>query len=336
MAKANKKTEVAAAVDAMAIGSGVTMFNRERGSSEVPEAARRIKVVVLSDIRDLKEGRAETVAIWGDAANMEFVSDELVDRSTREEVTDFFISRKIAMVIDKLVVPPFLKPSETTVTKPMFYSALVDSGVGDRAAQVIMELLISPFTKMGFLSGNGKFARQERFPFRRVTAAQIAHEVAVHQMETALGQVSLSGIDANAKQSKHVFSERVAEAFRPIGLSLLQAAELSSVVGDIVTGVRAHIAPYGISADDIDAVPTSWRNNPLIAELATCLPFVRAALIIPSGTALTLKTRARTSTAGFGSSSIICATRSATSGSAARRRCVTTPLGKSVTTAARW
>lgn len=287
--KNHETSEVADAVGDLIIGTGVTMFSRGMGPSDVPEAARRIKVVVLSDIRDLKEGRAETVPIWGDSANMEFVSDELVDRTTREQVTDFFVSRSIAGVLDKLIVPPFVKPSETTVTKPMFYDALVSSGVSDRAAQVIMELLIGPFVKMGFLSGNGRFARQERFPFRRVTAAHIAHEVAVHQMETALGQVSLNGIDPSAKQSKHVFAERVAEAFRPIGLSLLQAAELASVVGDIVTGVRAHIAPYGISADDIDAVPSSWRNNAHIAELATCLPFVRAALIIPAGTPLVLK-----------------------------------------------
>lgn len=273
----------------LAIGTGVTLFSRGRGASEVPAPTSRIKITVLTDIRDLKEGRAETVPIWGETANMEFVSDELVDVIVRQEVTDFFVRRAIAPVLEKLIIPPFVKPSETAVTKPMFYDALTGSGCSDRAAQVIMELLIGPFAKLGFLSGNGKFARQERFPFRRVTAAQISHEVAVHQMENALGNVSLSGVDPTQKQSKHVFAERIAEAFRPVGLSLLQAAELSSVVDDIVVGVRAHIAPYGISADDVDAVPSSWRNNAQIAELASCLPFVRAALIIPAGTPLALK-----------------------------------------------
>lgn len=293
MAKTNQKQSPAKSESdhdvAMVIGSGVTMFNRSFGALEVPAPGSRIKVTVLSDIRDLKEGRAETVPIWGDSANMEFVSDELVDRGIREEVTDFFVKRAIAPVIEKLVVPPFMKPQETTVTKPMFYEALTTTGVSDRAAHVIMELLIGPFVKLGFLSGNGKFAKQERFPFQRVTAAKISHEVAVHQMETALANVSMSGIDATVKQSKHVFSERIAEMFRPIGLSLLQAAELSSVVDDIIIGVRAHIAPYGVSADDVDAVPASWRNNPQVAELASCLPFVRAALIIPAGTPLALK-----------------------------------------------
>lgn len=295
----NSKAEDVVVDGTLAIGKGVTMFGRGQSAVSIPDAGRRLKVTVLSDIRDLYEGRSQTSTIWATVANMKYVTNALVDRTAREELTDFLLSRRLAQVVERLVVTPFVNPSDTAISKPQLFDALTSSGLTLPCASVMMELLVGPLVQLGFLSDNGKYARQESFPFRRVTARMIAHEVAVNQMETAMRSVNLSSISADGRQSKHVFAERVAEAFRPVGLALLQAAELSSIVSDIVTGVRAHIAPYGTGSfatgennkpsSAVDAVPSSWRNHPLIAELATCLPFVRAALLMPSDAPLKLQ-----------------------------------------------
>lgn len=286
--------QVDAEINATAITGGVSVYSPKASGVALPEASRRIKLRINSDIRDLKEGRSETVSIWGQAPQMDYVSQALADRGLREEVTDFFLQRRIASVIEAMIPTFYFKPKENTFSKPELYESFRASGVGEVATQVLMELLCGPLTKIGILSSNGDRSVQLQYPFRRVTTEDLAHEINVQQVESTLGNLNLSAIESDARQTRKTFADRLGDVLRPIGVRLLDAAELSSVMDDFISCTRAHIAPYGLSDADIDAIPKEWREHASIADFATCLPFVRAALRLPSRKALTLRNEGRT------------------------------------------
>jgi hypothetical protein len=83
-----------------------------------------------------------------------------------------------------------------------------------------------------------------------------------------------------------VLGEALAEAFRPIGLALYEYSDMSSIVEDMVSGVRAHLDPTLSGGALTGLVPSEWRNNPTIVELSQNMVFVRAALQIPPGSSV--------------------------------------------------
>lgn len=297
MNKKAKLTQEANTVDgsinAVSLSSGVTVFSPKDSGVVLPEASKRVKLRIISDIRDLKEGRSETVVIWGSSPQMQYVSEALADRTLREEVTDFFLQRKISAVIEALIPAVYFKPKESTFSKPELYDAFVSTGLSDRVTQVLMELVCGPLMQIGILSSNGNRSLQLQYPFRRVTTEMLAHEINVQQVESTLGSLNLAAINSDARQTRKTFADRLGDVFRPIGVRLLDAAELSSVMDDFISCTRAHIAPYGLSDNDIEAIPKEWREHASIGEFATCLPFVRAALRLPSKQVLRLKNEGR-------------------------------------------
>lgn len=282
-----------AAIGAVNLGSGVTVFSPRGAGVTLPENVRRIPLHVHSDIRDLKEGRAETVSIWGVVANMDYVSEQLTNESVRESVTDFFLGRRIGPVIERMVPTAYFRPEEATFSKSEYYDALCGSGCDDSTAQVIMELTTGVLCKIGVLSSNGDRAKQVVYPFRRVTTSVIAHEVNMQQIESALAGLNLTALDGKKRQTKRTFAERLSDIFRAIGVKMLEITELRSIVDDIIRCVRAHIAPRGFSSVDKDGIPSTWREHATVGEFATCLPFVRAAMQLDPTEPLKLKNESR-------------------------------------------
>lgn len=293
MSKRKQQQSVDASINAVAIGGGVTVFSPKAQGVALPEARRRVRLYVNTDIRDLKEGRSETVSIWGVEPQMQYVSQALANEKVREKVTDFFLSRQISAVIENMIPTVYFKPKESTFSKPELFEAFRNTGLDEIVSQVLMELVCGPLMKIGILSTNGNRSLQLQYPFRRVTDRDLAHEINVQQVESTLGTLNLSAIESDARQTRKTFADRLGDVFRPIGVRLLDAAELSSVMDDFIICTRAHIAPYGLSDGDIDAVPREWREHESIREFATCLPFVRAALMLPSKKVLRLTNEGR-------------------------------------------
>lgn len=271
-------------------GHGIAIVNRMKDTVGAPNVESRIKVVIGSNIVDAFEGQTETRSIWGPTTNRDYVArvlgrqtgnpDEPVTVLT--EVSRFLINRGLAQVIIDLVKFPSLKPSESLFTKSEFYRELVKSLDDITVASAVAEIVMPTLIEMGMISSNGRYAAQDEYPFHRVEVADLGAEIAVIQAFAALDSVKISKIDVSAKQSKSVFAESVAELFRPVGLALAQVPELSRVLDDVVLCVRANLTPAGSVGSDAIGVGSLWASNPHVAELAQCLPFVRAALALPA------------------------------------------------------
>jgi hypothetical protein len=273
-------------------GNGVRLVDRMRESVSAPNIERRVAISVTSNIIDLFEGQTDTTLIWGEKTNKEFVTRLLTSAEGREsvmpEVATFLINRSMARVIEDLVKVPLFKPSDTLFTKSGLYAALVEHAPSRETAQVLMELVLPILINVGMVSPNGRYASQTKYGFERVEVAALSAEIGMLQAFSALDSVKIAALGRDNRQSKQVFGDTIAELLRPVGLALAQVPELSVVMDDITKCVRAYITPVGsVGSGDIN-VPTLWSTNPSIVELAGCLPFIRAALALPSGTTIHL------------------------------------------------
>lgn len=287
MAKKESKEIQTNPIIASVDGNGIRILERANDRVSAPSVEARVPIVISTDIVDRFEGQTDTWSVWSANTNKEFVARQLADGDVLAKVTTFLMNRSLDRAMNSMIQLPAFAPRDTMFTKPAVYSALLDVTDGDRrVAQVLMELVLPGLVKLGVVSENGRFAQQVSFPFKRVTITALATEVAMIQAFNALSAVRLDHINKDQRQSKQVFAEAFAEAYYPVGLALGQAAELSTVLDDIVHGVRAHLTPPGSVASEMISVPSSWYNQPAIAEFARCLPFIRAALAIPTETGI--------------------------------------------------
>lgn len=272
---------------------GVRILGPRRSGNGVPDPANRILVNVASNIIDRFEGQTDTWTVWAAQTNKEYVARALAVSDVLNATGEFLVNRSLAASIERLVPTPTFKPNECLFTKPQVFtaiSAMVESPI---VAQVLSEMLIPFFIKIGMVSNTGRFAQQIQYPFGKVETDDIAREVAMVQAFSALDNIRMSEIDLNTKQSRSVFGAAVAEAFRPVGLELLNIDSLNSVVSDIVIGVRAVLTPPGSSGSSVVEVPSSWAKNPMVCDFAQCLPFVNAALRLSSSVPLRLSNEGR-------------------------------------------
>lgn len=274
-------------------GSGLKTVPLARNERSVPDPANRILVHIASNIVDRYEGQTDTWTVWAAQTNKEYVARALAVPDVLTAVGEFLVNRSLSTSIEKLIPTPTFKPNECLFTKPQVFSA-VSAMVSDPiVAQVLAEMLIPFFVKIGMVANTGRFAQQIQYPFKRVETDDIGREVAMVQAFAALDNVKMSEVELTTKQSRTVFGAAVAEAFRPVGLELLNIDSLNSVVADIVIGVRAVLTPPGSAGSAIVEVPLSWSKNPLVGDFAQCLPFVNAALRLSSLVPLRLSNEGR-------------------------------------------
>jgi len=258
-----------------------------RDTSSVPSESSRLQVTVLHNIVDRWEGMSTTEPVWGKEPNAVFVTEALSDAAVRAEVASFFVSRGMVKVLTDMIPVNMVKPNETAFTKPQLARGLQNSGMSAKALAVTVELVLPTLINIGLVSDNIKYSRQMRYGFDRVTVTDIRLDVAMFQVVQAVKAVSISGIDSSNRVSTTVFAEAVAEAMRGIGLALFEIIDLSKVVDDLVRGVRAHLDPALTVGELVGSVPNDWMNNRVVVELAQNLVFVRAALALPNGYAIT-------------------------------------------------
>lgn len=254
----------------------------------VPSESSRLPVRVTSTLVDRWEGTSTTEIIWGSQPNLKYVGECSLNKSVRKSVSKFFVSRQAGAVMRNMITGQFFRPAETAFTKAEYHSALSNVESSPVAVGMIMELTLPALVKLGLISAAIDYSRQIDYDFSAVTIDAIKTNVLVYQIVEAAkaGQLKIEGKD---RLSKSVFAEMVGDAFRDIGYALEGMTDLSEVIDDLVLGVRAHI-DYTFAIDPTAAsVPTEWRNNRLVAELATNLVFVRAALSLPVGANMRLK-----------------------------------------------
>lgn len=258
-------------------------------NSSVPSAPSRLSVTIASTLVDMNEGLSTTEIIWGATPNLKYLGQALSDETVRSAVSEFFLNRHIGETLRNLITVQFIRPHETAFTKHDLFSALTKTVTDAKVCGAIMELVLPAMIKIGFISAAINYSRQLDYGFGEVSVRDIANEVLVFQAAEAAktGVLKFEGKD---RVSKTVFAEAVADSFRDVGLAIEEMMDMSGIVDDFVLGVRAHLDPQFIIDKSSASVPAEWRNHRVVAELATNLVFVKAAMGLPTGQALRLKT----------------------------------------------
>lgn len=274
-------------------GGGIRFVGLSRAGNGVPEPSQRVLVHVASNIVDRYEGQTDTWTTWASQPNKEYIARALSKPDVLVATGEYLVNRSLAAAIEGMIPTPTFRPNECLFTKPQVFTAVSKMTTDPHVAQVLAEMLIPFFIKIGMVSDTGRFAQQIQYPFGKVDTDDIAREVAMVQAFGALDSVRMSEVALTTKQSRSVFAAAVAEAFRPVGLELLNIDSLNSVVADIVIGVRAVLTPPGSAGSAAVEVPSSWAKNPLVGDFAQCLPFINAALRLSSSTPQRLSNEGR-------------------------------------------
>lgn len=249
----------------------------------IPSETNRLPVRVASTLVDNYAGTSITEIIWGSVPNLKYINDcfSADDKATRKETSKFFVSRAIAPVLRNMIPGTFFRPSETAFTKEEYFSALSRQVKNRHACGVIMDLTLPALISVGLISKTIDYSRQLEYGFKAVTLLAIKNDVMVFQATEAAKAAKLS-VNGKDRVSKSVFAEAVAEAFYDIGIAIEGMTDMSDIVDDMVLGVRAHIDYTFTIEPRAASVPVEWRQHRIVAELATNLVFVRAALQLPT------------------------------------------------------
>lgn len=259
-----------------------------KDSSSVPEDVHRLQVTVLHTLQDRWEGTSMTFEVWGAKPSAQFITAALLDADVRERVASFFVRREFGGMFQRMVQLKTMKPNETILTKHQVFNAVMAcDGMSVAAGGVIVELILPTLIQLRMVSDNIKYSRHVRYDFKRVTVEDIKNDVAMFSILEAVSKVKVSSIDANQKHSVASLAEVLAEAMRPIGLTILDITNLSSIVDDIVKGIRAFLDPIGLAGGLEGSVSPEWRTHSVVQELAQNLTFVRSALALPPGSSIT-------------------------------------------------
>jgi len=267
-----------------------TSFSIATTSDSVPDSSSRLAIAVHSTLIDRWAGLSQTYEIWGSTPNKQYVTDGLADAFVRQQLAQFFVGRQFGSVFTKIIPMKSMRPNETALTKKDIFDGLSNLGLSTWAHGVAVELTLPLLMKLGIVSPNIKYSVHRRYGFSDVTLMDVRTNIATFQVLQATESVQGTNINSTTKYSTNVLAELLAEAFRPIGLALLEVDSLNSVVDDLVKGVRAHIDPLLVDGKSFEgSIPNDWRNHKVVAELATNYVFVKEALSLPSGSKISLQ-----------------------------------------------
>lgn len=264
-------------------------YDLSRDSKSHPSEAFRLKIVVQSTLHDRFWGLSTSETVWGTQPNKRVVEESLASPEVRARVAEFFVSRELAPILNKMIGVRTIRPSETIFTKADVIQSITEAIEDPSAARVILEFLIPAMIKIGTVSSNIEYSSQVSYGFDRVTVDAIRQNVTTYNVIEAYNSIKLS-LDPKMSMSTTVFAETLSEALRPMGLAMLEMVDLSGVVDDIVSGIRAHLDPTYEAGGVSGSVPNSWRTHSVVAELSTNLVFVREALSIPENSSISLLT----------------------------------------------
>lgn len=266
------------------VSSPLLVIQRSTGGRDMPEGLREMSVSVHNTIIDRFEGTAVTEPIWGEKANLRVIQTGAADTAVREECAQFFIKRRLARIITDMIPTHMVKLGEAMLLKPSLYGAISKAVPNRVAAGVVTEIVIPYLLKVGVLSTSGDYTSRFQYPVGPVTIDEITHDLASYEIVRVMESASVVSL-AGKKYSKEVFAAEVADALEEVGRAFLDVNFLSTVVDDIVKGVRARVDIECVGLRGV--VDPVWRDNEVVKSLASNWVFLEAALSLPPSTLIT-------------------------------------------------
>lgn len=296
MTKTSKTSKTAAASTEAAIPK-VSPFSKPAqhksfrafsGSGMVGTADLVNSATIRSVILDRLSGVTVAEPIWSGRINTNYVSRMMTDSSIRQVVASFFTRRMAAKLI-----PALVGANNTRVSTNSHYAIhravvqeinkLVDNS---KAAGVIAELILGGLLGNGIVAEATTIMHRYTYPLTSsVTIQDLCDEILKHElMSIAEGCSKLFKLSSGSTYSTAAVGDLFSDAFFSVGSAIRNHNDFSSVVEDVVFGVRAVIDPEltGLTGD----VPSSIRDHDVVQQLSSNLTFVRAALSIAPGSAV--------------------------------------------------
>lgn len=289
----NRVTSKPAASKTRVQGDGSAAFQREPGFEIfMPDASAAafsndgsmVRVDIRETIVDRRAGTRSIERIWGDEANVEVMAVAMTAEAPgviREEVSNFFMSRRIAGILEGLTAPMTIQPGDRIFLVSSLVSS-VQAAVSSRAAVVILEFVIPYLRRLNMIADTGRYTAEIYYPNANVQVDSLTEDVVVQHAADEASRIDVSSISAN-KHTKQTFAAAVAEKLVSIGENFMDSVLFTDLFDDIKVGIRERLTmgyPHVWTGD----CPTSWRNDPVVKALSSNYVFVKAALELPATT----------------------------------------------------
>lgn len=240
-------------------------------------------------VRDRKAGSTTIEPLLRAEPNLNIIQRCAIDPAVREELATYFISRKLRSVLKSQLKAARVKVGDRLFMTDELVKAIRTSVSTDAASSVVCEIVFPAIHALNMLADTREYTTRVRYPVAKVTAAALANDVAMEEIvRVARGLKITNTLKIGDTFFADGFCAAFAEAFVGVGGKIVETNELGSVVDDMIRGVRAHIDPLltGLKG----TVPAAWANHTAINDMATCFPFVMAALqSIPVGSSVSLR-----------------------------------------------
>lgn len=260
------------------------MFRHFQAASQTVLTA---PLAITSTIVDRKEGTAEVSAIWRDTVNIDYIA-RTCGRSARvrSEVAKFFSSHALAQILPKLMPVRTINVGTTVAMRTdLIQKAISSYLVNQAAASVVTEIVIAYLAKLNLVTTtSSNFVTRVYHTKHVVTVSHLALDIAMEEVARAVTMTKPLKIDDRV-YTPDTLSQDIASALAPVGRVFLRIASITTVLDDIVAGVRANIDPemLGLTGH----VPAEWRDHPVVQEFSSNLVFVQAACALPAQTSVT-------------------------------------------------
>lgn len=250
-----------------------------------PDDSVLLNLMVRSTIQDRYAGTSVAEPVWREEASLNVIMNRCSQAGVREECAAFFLKRRTKGVLKSLTETRSITVGDVIFQPDSLFAAITKSVSVPGSAAVIMEVINSFLRRKGMMSNNGEITTEMSYPLKTVVVDSLSNDVAMQEVVRVLNDTPTSRV-GNGRYTSETFAAEVAEALVPVGRALLDINEMGVVMDDILRGVLANIT-QGFDNGLTGAVPASWRDHPVIVELASNYTFIRAALALPRGSSIT-------------------------------------------------
>nr|QYF49795.1 MAG: hypothetical protein 5 [Guangxi cystovirus 17] len=241
-----------------------------------------INVKCNTTIVDRLAGASVVEKVCGPTPNIGIVAHYMKDDNVRKQVAEFFITNKAVDVIKPIISTQTVVEGEPQTTIDVLLAS-INSVVKDGGVQaVIAEFMVALAHSRGLIVSGTEMTRVLSYPIEPVSVASLSSELAAQSAVVEFKDVKKTG-HFTKRMAKQAYAQAFAETLRPIGYDLFNSRNIQHILDDVVKGVYAHIMSAA-RPSTLGEVGDQWFSSPVVAELASCYPFIRAAIDGPDGT----------------------------------------------------
>nr|QYF49726.1 MAG: hypothetical protein 4 [Guangxi cystovirus 8] len=251
----------------------------EVGSFSYPADATQHQAVRVSHtIVDRYAGASVVETICGKEPNVGVIAHYLKKSGVREATANFFITNKVAEVIESVVSTQTVHENEAQTTIDAMIKAIAAAVTNTSARVVVTEFVIALAWTRGLIAGTTATTQIMEYEKKPVSIDDLSMELAA-QSATVEFKTSATGAFFSKRMAKKAYAQAFAEALRPIGFELHSARNVQHILTDIVKGVYVRLMAAS-HPDTLGSIEDAWLNSPIVEELSACLPFITAALAL--------------------------------------------------------